>query len=177
MATGTEKYAGVEAVGSLLDAIADGLINEFDWDARFEGAPFCLDMNTVRRYVNQCGNTNARDHVPYATDAELYSVLRSTGWTAFGTKVQWVDPDAWARCALYRWFDEQGRLLYVGISVSPLTRQSQHQATSAWYPRACAQSLEWFSSRHEAHIAEIKAIHTENPLFNKERYANVRTPA
>ncbi len=73
--------------------------------------------------------------------------------------------------ALYRHFDAAGRLLYVGISLSVLTRLSQHMAASSWADEIASMTVARFATRDEAHAAEREAIRTENPLHNLMRYA------
>ena len=72
--------------------------------------------------------------------------------------------------SLYRCFDENGALLYVGISKSALARVSAHSVESAWYPSVAKISIENFDSVSAAANAEKLAIATENPLHNKQRY-------
>lgn len=73
------------------------------------------------------------------------------------------------RTALYRYFDADGRLLYVGIAIHPIARQSQHASASAWYQDAATSCIEWFATRREALDAERRAILVENPLHNIKR--------
>jgi hypothetical protein len=70
------------------------------------------------------------------------------------------------RTALYRYFDGDGKLLYVGISLSPIYRQSQHRDAAPWYERIAMMRAEWLDSRKEALIAERAAIQSERPEFN-----------
>lgn len=68
---------------------------------------------------------------------------------------------------LYRHFDEDGRLLYVGISLSTATRLCQHRLTAKWARQVTTITIERFPSREEALKAELRAIRTENPAHNK----------
>ena len=72
-----------------------------------------------------------------------------------------------ARTALYRHFDSDGRLLYVGISLNPASRQSNHSQNAEWYSDISEIKLEWFETRYAAATAEIAAIENENPKHNK----------
>lgn len=74
--------------------------------------------------------------------------------------------------ALYRHFDEDGVVLYVGITDNPEARAKQHQA-SAWMTWAMSSRIEWFPDRRAALDAERLAIKAERPLFN-ERSNNYR---
>lgn len=70
------------------------------------------------------------------------------------------------KTALYRYFDADGRLLYVGVSLSGIARQSQHQSASHWYADHASMTTEWFATRSEALEAERMAIITEKPIYN-----------
>ena|SRR5688572_11108844 len=67
---------------------------------------------------------------------------------------------------LYRHFDCDGTLLYVGISMRALVRLASHKATSEWFGDISRVQIETFPSRQEAEEAERNAIETENPVFN-----------
>ena len=71
------------------------------------------------------------------------------------------------RNALYRHFDAQGRLLYVGVSVNPSRRDVWHKNCSAWMRDVASSTVEWFDGREAALQAEINAIVRETPLHNK----------
>lgn len=70
------------------------------------------------------------------------------------------------RTALYRLYDADDRLLYVGISVNPKQRFRAHAATKRWWGDVERATSEWFENRGLAFMAEIEAIHAENPLHN-----------
>lgn len=67
---------------------------------------------------------------------------------------------------LYRHFDENEGLLYVGISLSTFNRLSQHKDHSGWFKKIKNVTIEHFETREEAMAAERKAIKSENPKFN-----------
>lgn len=71
--------------------------------------------------------------------------------------------------ALYRHFDKDGRLLYVGISLSVIGRLAQHRGRAHWYKRITRIEVEWFDTRAEAAHAEMIAIQDENPECNISR--------
>ncbi|MFE1362616.1 GIY-YIG nuclease family protein [Streptomyces harbinensis] len=73
-----------------------------------------------------------------------------------------------SRTALYRLFDQEGRLLYVGISVNPTSRWSVHAGEKTWWPEVHRKDVEWFGDRQQAEAAEIAAIAKERPLYNVE---------
>ena len=68
---------------------------------------------------------------------------------------------------LYRFFDNQERLLYVGISSNWQQRLKQHYKDSEFHYEASKITLERYQTRQEVEAAEIRAIETENPIYNK----------
>lgn len=69
-------------------------------------------------------------------------------------------------CQLYRYYDDQGCLLYVGISLSAVKRASQHKSESHWYCQAATITIENCKTRIEAEKKEIAAIRKEMPKYN-----------
>lgn len=67
---------------------------------------------------------------------------------------------------LYRHFDADGKLLYVGISFCAVLRLSQHRTNAGWYDDIVSVTIEKFATREEVLEAEKKAIQTENPVHN-----------
>ena len=67
---------------------------------------------------------------------------------------------------LYRYYDEQDKLLYVGITKRPRRRTKEHSAFSKWFTQAKKCTFEHFESRREALSAEFKAIKKEKPKSN-----------
>ncbi len=67
---------------------------------------------------------------------------------------------------LYRHFDKDGMLLYVGISLNSIVRLSQHKLVSSWYHEIVNVTIEKFESRESVIIAEKKAIKEEYPKHN-----------
>lgn len=68
---------------------------------------------------------------------------------------------------LYRHFDASGLLLYVGISLSVFKRLAQHRQVSPWFDLITKVTIETYTSREEALVAERKAVEQESPKFNK----------
>lgn len=68
--------------------------------------------------------------------------------------------------ALYRWWDADGLLLYIGISDDLATRTSNHVKASSWMDFAALCKITRFTTRNEAAAAETEAIKAERPLFN-----------
>lgn len=67
---------------------------------------------------------------------------------------------------VYRWFDDKGLLLYVGISVNAFQRAAQHQAAE-WFAAAKTMTLESAKDEKEALAKERRAILRERPLWNR----------
>lgn len=67
--------------------------------------------------------------------------------------------------ALYRFFDADGALLYVGICDEPVKRWYSH-ADKWWWPQVERFHVLWLPSRNEALARETEAIRTEKPLHN-----------
>lgn len=67
---------------------------------------------------------------------------------------------------LYRHWDKEGNLLYVGISYNTLARLKQHKRDSQWQQLVTTITIENFATRKEAEAAEFKAIRIERPIYN-----------
>lgn len=70
------------------------------------------------------------------------------------------------KVALYRHFDADEVLLYVGITNDLPARTRNHTKSSHWAEFAVRSEAEWFDTREAAAQAERQAIATEGPLFN-----------
>lgn len=73
---------------------------------------------------------------------------------------------------LYRFFDADDVLLYVGISTNAAIRSCGHRSQSSWYDQAVKMTIERCGTREAALEAEMRAIVTENPLHNKAGVPN-----
>lgn len=71
-----------------------------------------------------------------------------------------------APTALYRLFDLEGTLLYVGITDALKNRMAQHAGEKAWWPAVVKKTVTWYGSRAEAEAAESAAIQDEAPIYN-----------
>lgn len=80
-----------------------------------------------------------------------------------------VDPAAVRRIAdmhaVYRMFDEAGRLLYIGVSGRAGRRFDQH-SEKRWFPLVGLITLEWHATKAAAELAERRAIAAERPRYN-----------
>lgn len=72
---------------------------------------------------------------------------------------------------LYRHFDHEGHLLYVGIALNAFARLKQHRIGSYWYHAVATVTIQNFSTRADAARAETHAIKTEKPLYNSKQSA------
>lgn len=70
------------------------------------------------------------------------------------------------KTALYRHYNVNGTLLYVGISSRHLVRLGSHAENADWRDMIATVKVEHFDSREEALVAEREAIQSEEPLFN-----------
>lgn len=68
---------------------------------------------------------------------------------------------------MYRHFDADGRVLYIGTARQPDTRTSRHRVASPWWSRVSRIEWERHASHQEARRAEIAAIEREQPIYNQ----------
>jgi predicted GIY-YIG superfamily endonuclease len=66
---------------------------------------------------------------------------------------------------LYRLFDTEGAVLYVGISRSPSSRFMQH-GRKQWWPEVAQVRLQRYATDAEAMDAEMIAVRVEQPRHN-----------
>ncbi|MBM1556687.1 GIY-YIG nuclease family protein [Sulfitobacter mediterraneus] len=74
------------------------------------------------------------------------------------------------KTALYRHFDAEGALMYIGITTDPERRLSEHIKSGRW-PIASVR-VEWVQSALDAAAVERRAIIEENPKHNIRRETN-----
>lgn len=67
----------------------------------------------------------------------------------------------------YRYFDSEGRLLYIGITKNLFERQDSHQRTQNWWHEVASASFTHFETRDEALAYESKMIGIEFPKYNR----------
>jgi predicted GIY-YIG superfamily endonuclease len=67
---------------------------------------------------------------------------------------------------LYRFFDRNNKLLYVGITNDASRRFGEHGAEKPWWNRVEEIKLERFPTRQALTAAETHAIETERPKYN-----------
>jgi predicted GIY-YIG superfamily endonuclease len=81
--------------------------------------------------------------------------------------VTWRSDDIYEQPhAVYRIYDAQDRLLYVGVSADFDARFRNHKSRAAWAPDYQRHELTWYPDRWQAESAEVAAIMSENPQYN-----------
>jgi Arm DNA-binding domain len=136
-----------------------------DWSATAARA----EAKEVRQRVD-CGEDPARDR----RDAKELCRWINPGedpaseWRdAITAKfLSFIERDIEPACYLYRHFDPNGELLYVGISLHALNRQDQHFKEAGWRRSIYQIVIEPFETREQALAAEEFAIRNEFPKFN-----------
>lgn len=69
---------------------------------------------------------------------------------------------------LYRYFDTDDVLLYVGITSNRQNRADQHSKSAVWWRFVARCEMEHFRTRQQAERAERRAIQLEHPVYNKQ---------
>ncbi len=69
------------------------------------------------------------------------------------------------RTSLYRYYDADETLLYVGVSLNAIARLIAH-SRRGWFEKISTIKVEWFDTRALTEAAEIDAIRTEKPIHN-----------
>lgn len=70
------------------------------------------------------------------------------------------------RTALYRCFNIDGDLIYVGVAVDPERRWKYHAFRTPWWREVKERQVEWHENRQKALNAELAVIQTESPKYN-----------
>lgn len=73
------------------------------------------------------------------------------------------------RCYLYRFYDADDQLLYVGIARDLGARFASHRRRSEWWALTVRGTTTAYPSRADAELAEGLAIHSEHPIHNLSR--------
>jgi predicted GIY-YIG superfamily endonuclease len=81
---------------------------------------------------------------------------------------------------VYRAYDAEGNLLYIGMTTQNVGRMTQHARDSGWWPRTVRLELEHLPSREEALRRERQLINALRPEANDpmirtwdERWADI----
>lgn len=77
------------------------------------------------------------------------------------------DPDTDNRpCTLYRAYDADGQLLYVGITETGTSRMDSHRLASEWWPQVARIELDHYPDRACARSVEAAVIDFWHPPYN-----------
>jgi transcriptional regulator with XRE-family HTH domain/predicted GIY-YIG superfamily endonuclease len=76
--------------------------------------------------------------------------------------------------AVYRIYDAEDALLYIGISNSFGRRWTEHAKVQPWWPLRRKQIVTWCDSRKDAEDAEEAAIQAEAPRYNVMHARKIR---
>lgn len=68
--------------------------------------------------------------------------------------------------ALYRFYGDQGQLLYIGVTLDPGTRWKTHSKDKPWWSLVASITVEQHPSRGTVLRAERAAIIEEHPRYN-----------
>lgn len=68
---------------------------------------------------------------------------------------------------LYRIFDADGTLLYVGATTNPALRFEDHSRVQPWWPEVATITLQHCFDWDELDTEETRAIREENPKYNQ----------
>lgn len=77
---------------------------------------------------------------------------------------------------LYRMYDDERRLLYIGISAVFGKRLDKHLRDKAWFPNVAYIAVGHFPGRTAVLEAERRAIVTERPKYNLAHGGGARDP-
>lgn len=91
--------------------------------------------------------------------AELSARLWFCEWCGY----EWAQSELHV---LYRFYDKDAALLYVGITNSPWSRFRAHQRGKTWFKHVVRADMEHFPTREILMAAEAEAIRAEGPIFN-----------
>lgn len=69
---------------------------------------------------------------------------------------------------LYRVFNADGDLLYVGATTNPALRFTAHNGAKDWWCQATSITMEHFAEWDRLVLAEAEAIRSENPRYNEQ---------
>lgn len=76
------------------------------------------------------------------------------------------------KSTVYRCFDKNGILLYVGSTINIQTRLERHKHKSLWYRKVETIKLKHFANKQKAYAEEIRACMEESPKLNKQLNPN-----
>lgn len=69
--------------------------------------------------------------------------------------------------SVYRYYDSQDRLIYVGITGNQVSRIEDHARNRGWWPQVSYGKFAHYATREQALLVEANAIAEEMPMENK----------
>lgn len=69
--------------------------------------------------------------------------------------------------ALYRLYDTEGRLLYLGIAKLPKFRWQRHADLQPWWHLVARKTVDWYPDRDAALAAEKRFTAEEKPFYDR----------
>jgi hypothetical protein len=79
--------------------------------------------------------------------------------------------------SVYRYYDDLGRLLYVGVTARGHSRATEHARSKPWWPLVARAEIEHFSTRDRALDEERYLIGYHQPPYNTQgRAASIPRP-
>lgn len=112
-------------------------------------------------YLGEKHRFTGKSHGRDATKADVEEMLDRL---TFGER-----PSDTRATSVYRLFDAEGNLLYVGITNRGHHRLNQHAADKDWWQDVASATIEHHLNRQAAMAAETKAIREENPRYNLQQ--------
>jgi len=73
----------------------------------------------------------------------------------------------YARTALYRFYDDADRLLYVGITHDIEQRWASHARNQPWWLDVARKTVDWHPNRPVAERLEDEALRRDRPLYDR----------
>lgn len=80
------------------------------------------------------------------------------------------------RTALYRLYDADDELLYVGITWNPESRWREHATRQPWWHKVARKTVEWHEDRPSAIAAEARVTAAEKPRYDESARRDQKTP-
>ena len=115
-------------------------------------------------------STTARDKDGLSVtlaDTERVTVVSRWDERATGRQTMTSPAIDWDACYVYvAWSHDRSRPLYVGKSREPLNRIGRHLRSTAWAAAVVEWELIAFDSEQDALMAEARAIHQLDPVYN-----------
>ena len=75
---------------------------------------------------------------------------------------------------LYRFYDAEMRLLYVGITWNPFMRWTEHSKTKPWWESVAFADVHLCQDNRDARDWETWCIKNQSPLHNKHQNGGTR---